>query len=400
MAEPGRGDGGRRYPHQVLNRARRCARPAPTRPTPSSPERRRRPGLRRRRGRRRAPTRTRLADLGDAYCYTVWVSSTPARSARAGAIGHGRPFNACPRPSALEVLHGPRRDHVAPPTVGLDGVLVPSNDNLVHGMTRGAGRRGLAHHTGSRSTSARRRRPAPDRPLRRGLARLLLDARRLGPRGRREDGRDPLGNADRHGWPGRRRPGRDLHRLRRRLGLHPRGDAPGVNNRFYALDPSNGAVIDYFPKVGDPRAPDSGAVTGMAAVDYAHGQVYFGTFLALAELALVPEAGPAVRRAAVRVGGSHAAVVGDIDGSPVVRSEPACTSATPPGDLWSINATDPLDRYSTCRPTRPDGRSRASRSRTANSNALYFSTTTRASHSAVPTTAPRFRREVVAPDRR
>jgi outer membrane protein assembly factor BamB len=28
---------------------------------------------------------------------------------------------------------------VAPPTVGQDGVLVPSNDNYVHGMTRGAG---------------------------------------------------------------------------------------------------------------------------------------------------------------------------------------------------------------------------------------------------------------------
>ncbi len=31
---------------------------------------------------------------------------------------------------------------MAPPTVGADGVLVPSNDNLVHGLTRGTGPNG------------------------------------------------------------------------------------------------------------------------------------------------------------------------------------------------------------------------------------------------------------------
>ena len=49
-----------------------------------------------------------------------------------------------------------------------------------------------------------------------------------------------------------------------------------TNNRFYALDPANGDVVDYYPKTGDPEQK-VGPINGAAAVDYATGRVYFGS---------------------------------------------------------------------------------------------------------------------------
>ncbi len=106
------------------------------------------------------------------------------------------------------------------------------------------------------------------------------------------------------------------------------GTRQASGNRFYALDPGNGAVIDYYPKAGDPLGLSAlGAVTGMATVDYARGQVYFAAYQATTLLALVPQAGPAVRRPAVRVGGPR---VQPSATSTAARSSAGtgCTSAT------------------------------------------------------------------------
>ncbi len=77
-------------------------------------------------------------DLGDAYCYSVFIEY-PSSNFSSGANAQGRPFNAVSGKTRWKYFTGLGATTVAPPTVGQDGVLVPSNDNFVHGMTRGTG---------------------------------------------------------------------------------------------------------------------------------------------------------------------------------------------------------------------------------------------------------------------
>jgi outer membrane protein assembly factor BamB len=52
--------------------------------------------------------------------------------------------------------------------------------------------------------------------------------------------------------------------------------APGVDNRFYAIDPITGAEIDYYDGVAD-TGKGFGPINGMATVDYASNRVYFAS---------------------------------------------------------------------------------------------------------------------------
>ncbi len=74
------------------------------------------------------------------------------------------------------------------------------------------------------------------------------------------------------------------------------------------------------------------------------------------------------------------AVTGDILGSPVVRGNRVYVGTTA-GLLWSVSATDPLDRYSHT-PTGPPEPINGFPFPDRGSTALYFSTTTRV-HGAV-----------------
>ena len=209
-------------------------------------------------------------NLGDAYCYSVFVEHTSPNFSSAGSA-QGRPFDAVSGKTRWKYFTALGATTVAAPTVGTDGVLVPSNDHFVHAMARG--------DTGGPWPSgwkpANLGSPAQARsaivPLAAGSRAFYstfdgwvhaIDAKtgailwetQIGTPPQPEAGGAPAGIFTAFGgaWDyilvGTRQP---------------------TNNRFYALDPATGAVIDAFP--GGPGDPvgEMGAVTGMAAVDYA-----------------------------------------------------------------------------------------------------------------------------------
>ena len=130
------------------------------------------------------------------YCYTVFVDYGGGPTGfSSGVAVKATPF--LPGKVKWKYFTGTGATTVAPPTVGQDAALVPSNDNFVHGMTRGA-----AGGTWPTNLEAGRPRlagadPVADRSLRRWLALLPQHAGRLGPRDRRQDRREDLGDADR-----------------------------------------------------------------------------------------------------------------------------------------------------------------------------------------------------------
>ena len=165
------------------------------------------------------------------------------------------------------------------------------------------------------------------------------------------------------------------------------GTRQSANNRFYALDPATGAVIDSFPDgPGDPVG-ELGAVTGMAAVDYARGQVYFGTFRGATNALWCLKLGPP-SDALQRGWEVPRAVLGRHRREPRHARRTACTSAPPRGSCGRSGPPTASTSTATRRPARRSP-SRASRSPTGGSSALYFSTTTRI-HSAVDNGAGNF----------
>ena len=149
------------------------------------------------------------------------------------------------------------------------------------------------------------------------------------------------------------------------------GTRQASNNRFYALDPGNGAVIDYYPKAGDPLGLSAlGAVTGMATVDYARGQVYFAAYQATTHSLWCLKLGPPSD--ALQYGwATTSAALGDIDGSPVLRGNRLYVGNID-GRLWAVDPTTGTGLYSWDTGT---ATSRDSRSRTARNGDVYFVTT-------------------------
>ena len=123
------------------------------------------------------------------------------------------------------------------------------------------------------------------------------------------------------------------------------GTRQASGNRFYALDPGNGAVIDYYPKAGDPLGLSAlGAVTGMATVDYARGQVYFAAYQATTYSLWCLKLGPPSD--ALQFGWvAPRAVLDDIDGSPVLRGNRLYVGNIN-GRLWAVDPTDGTGLYS------------------------------------------------------
>jgi outer membrane protein assembly factor BamB len=319
-------------------------------------------------------------DLGDAYCYSVFVEHT-SPTFSGGASAQGQPFDAVSGKTRWKYFTGLGATTVAPPTVGTDGVLVPSNDNLVHAMVRGAagGAWPTSWKPANLGSPAQARSPiVPFAGGSRAFFSTLdgwvhaIDAKtgavlwetQIGTAAQTGAGGAPAGIFTAFGgaW--------DYILV---------GTRQSANNRFYALDPATGAVIDSFPGgAGDPVG-EMGAVTGMASVDYARSQVYFGTFLGATNALWCLKLGPP-SDALQRGWEVPRAVTGDIDGSPVTRGARVYVGTTA-GLLWSIQATDGLGQYPHT-PVGPPESVKGFPFPDRNSQALYFSTTTRI-HSAV-----------------
>ena len=281
-------------------------------------------------------------NLGDAYCYSVFVEY-PSSNFSSGANAQGRPFNAVSGKTRWKYFTGLGATTVAPPTVGQDGVLVPSNDNFVHGMTRGAGGGTwpTAWKPANLGSPAQSRSPiVPFAGGSRAFYSTLdgwvhaIDAKtgailwetQIGS----VAGAAPAGVFVAYGgaW--------DYILV---------GTRQASNNRFYALDPGNGAVIDYYPKAGDPLGLSAlGAVTGMATVDYARGQVYFAAYQATTNSLWCLKLGPPSD--ALQFGWvAPRAVLDDIDGSPVLRGNRLYVGNIN-GRLWAVDPTDGTGLYS------------------------------------------------------
>ncbi len=330
--------------------------------------------------------------VGVEHCYTVWVQYGASYSLP-GATVQATPFNSSTGRVRWKYFTGLGATTVAPPTVGTDGVLVPSNDNLVHGLTRGTGPSGgtwpAAWKPANLGSQAQARSPiVPFAGGSRAFYSTLdgwvhaVDAKtgailwetQIGTAAQTGAGGAPAGIFTAFGgsW--------DYILV---------GTRQATNNRFYALDPATGAVLDSFPTAAELGVVgELGAVTGMAAVDYARGQVYFGTFGGATNALWCLKLGPP---SDALQGGSGwvvpKAVLGNIDGSPVTRGDRVYVGTTA-GLLWSIRATDGLDRYSHT-PTGVPEPIKGFPFPDRGSNALYFSTTTRV-HSAVDNGAADF----------
>jgi len=314
-------------------------------------------------------------DLNDAYCYAVFVEY-PSSNFSGGAHAEGRPFDAVSQKTRWKYYTGITT--VAAPTVGSDGVLLPSNDNYVHAMVRGDAGGGWPASWKPANLGSPAQARSPIVPFTGGSRAFYstldgwvhaIDAKtgavlwetRIGT----EAGGAPAGIFTAFGgaW--------DYILV---------GTRQAANNLFYALDPTTGAVIDSFPSAAElALVGEIGAVTGMAAVDYARGQVYFGTSGGATNALWCLKLGP-TSDALKRGWEVPRAVTNNIDGSPVTRGDRVYVGSTA-GLLWSIRATDGLDRYSHT-PTGPPEAIKGFPFPDRGSQALYFSTTTRV-HSAV-----------------
>jgi outer membrane protein assembly factor BamB len=286
-------------------------------------------------------THTGLA-LGDVFCYSVFLRYPPSvYSAAANATG--RPFDATTGRVKWRYFTGAAT--LVPPTVGSDAVLVSSNDRLVHAAVRGPA--GGAWPSGWSP-------PALGWPAQERSAIVPLA---VGPRVfyGTQDGWVQAIDAKtgakvwetRIGTAGGAAPAGIFTAFGGAWDYLLVGTAEADDNRFYALDPVSGAVIDYYPKAADTNS-GVGAILGMASVDYARGQVYFASrFGSSANTLWCLKLGPASDALTFGWAVSRTSV-GNFDGSPVLRGD-RVYAGNNAGVLWAVNATSgaPLYSYAT-----------------------------------------------------
>jgi hypothetical protein len=271
--------------------------------------------------------------LDQEHCYTVWVQYGAAWSIP-GATGRGRPFDSSGKVK-WKYFAGTGATTVAPPTVGTDGVLVPSNDGFVHAMVRG---------------SSGGPWPAPSwKPVNLGspaqvrspIVPLAVGSRAF--------------YTTQDGW---------VHAVdattgaivwETQIGIAAQAAPAGIFvafggawdyllvgtrqtnvNKFYALDPLTGGVIDVFPQGAEGGVSGMGQISGMAAVDYAGSRVYFGsrrgTLTDATETLWCLKLGPPVDALSLEW---KSGVPGEIDGSPVLRGTRVYVGDVD-GKVWSL----------------------------------------------------------------
>jgi outer membrane protein assembly factor BamB len=266
------------------------------------------------------------------YCYTVFVDYGGGPTGFSGGVSaKGIPF--LPDKVKWKYFTGTGATSVAPPTVGQDAALMPSNDFFVHGMTRGAsGGTWPASWTPPNLGSPAQAR-SPIVPFAGGSRYFVttqdgwvhaIDAQtgakiwetQIGPTAVAA----PAGVFVAYGGAA------DYILV---------GTSFGSNDHFYALDPANGAVIDSYPKLGDYGFGTLGAVTGMATVDYTRGQVYFAAKLTGNDSLWCLKLGPPTD--ALQPGwATPRTTLGDIEGSPVLRANRLYVGNTS-GRLWAVD---------------------------------------------------------------
>jgi outer membrane protein assembly factor BamB len=303
-----------------------------------------------------------------AYCYTVWVVY-PGPVYSAGLSASGRPFDAT---AQVKWKYFTGATAVAPPTVGLGAVIGASNDTGLHSMQRGpAGGPWPTAPWKPVALGSIAQARSPIVPLV-GVSLAFVAT---------QDGRVsaidtatgvPLWSTPLTPASGQAAPAGIFTAFGGAWSYVLVGTRENsTNNRFYALDPANGSVVDYYPKAGDPEQK-VGPINGAAAVDYATGRVYFGSLKVLGStetfwcLQLGPSADALTLQWTL-----HYTDVGDIDGSPVLRNGRVYVGNTT-GKLFSFNATDGGNRYAY---TAPDGTGiKGFAFPDRGSGALYFAT--------------------------
>jgi hypothetical protein len=215
--------------------------------------------------------------LDTSYCYAVWAWYGLSNwSTSTTAVG--RPFNATGK---IKWKYFIGTTTLAHPTVGTDTVLAPSNDNFVHAMTPGPYPAGGGW-------------PAPWVPV------------NFGSPAQTRSPIVPLGGVSRafyttqDGWVHaiNAATGARLWDVRIGTSVPIAGQAApagifaafggawsyllvgtrmDAGNKFYALDPITGGVIDVFPQGTELGVSGLGPISGMAAVDYPGRRVYFGS---------------------------------------------------------------------------------------------------------------------------
>jgi outer membrane protein assembly factor BamB len=274
---------------------------------------------------------------GQQYCYTVSYVGIPS----AGASRSARPFDSWATPVRWKLFTN--TSLMAAPTVGDDAVIAPSNDNYVHALQRDP----LSTEGGSW--------PDPWGPL--DLGAIAQHRAPIVPIGgvswafiATQDGRvhcvntatgalrwsTPLPEGSTVGAPAGIFVAGGLNYVLV-------GTSAASDNRFYALDPETGAVIDVFPRAADNVTGGLGAILGMATVDYDRSRVYFASRRGTAGMSLwCLDLGPSSD--ALRLGWSRD-LGADVDGSPVLRKGRLYV-----GDesklVWSIPAATGQGGYS------------------------------------------------------
>lgn len=270
--------------------------------------------------------------LNTNYCYTAWVVY-PGPAYSAAAQTTGRPFDATGR---VRWKYFTGATAVAAPTGGLDGVVAVSNDLGVHVMERGSSGGlwppqwspvqlgGVVQSRSSVVTSD-------------GVSRVFVTS---------QDGRVQAIDVTTGAviWstlltpaPAQAAPAGIFTAFGGAWDFILVGtNASAGSNRFYALDPADGAIIDYYPKTPDDVMVSMGPISQMASVDYATRRVYLGLVNPTTYSLLCLDLGPppdALRFA----WGMAVANVDQVVTSPVLRGGRVYVG-TDTNDVWSVPA--------------------------------------------------------------
>jgi outer membrane protein assembly factor BamB len=280
------------------------------------------------------------------YCYSLWLNYGGSYSPR--VYQSARPYDSHQAGNRVLWKLATGASLMPAPTVGGDGVIAVSNDRNVHAVDRNPG-----------SANAGLWPSVWVQPL--ALGALAHHRVPVVPRGTynaafisTEDGR--------------------VHAVDTRTGALlwstqlPEGSALGAPagifiagrydyllvgttsssqpNHFYALNPDDGAVVDVFPRSGEPGVSgDMGQVYGMATVDYANGRVYFASYRGTAQRALwCLDLGPPSDALRLRWSLDLGAGV-NVLGSPVLRNGRLYVGDES-GKVWSVPAGTGLGGYS------------------------------------------------------
>jgi outer membrane protein assembly factor BamB len=314
---------------------------------------------------------------GTQYCYRIWTD-LGGGSYAAGSTTHARPFdNSAGQPAApIAWAYTTGAAEMAPPGVGGDVVVVPSNDQIVHAVVRGSGTgAGLwpaSYVPRSVGGPVQHRPPLIPLPVVPGTAAFTL----LGSQDGSVYAVDAQTGAIR--WNASLLPaavqgapsaifaaygasyGVDFDRV-----VVGTRDASG-SNRFYALDAASGATVG-LPFDGGGTM-DIGIVNGSATIDYPTKRAYFTS-----RASGSPDTLWCFDVSASGLEYAWSRAAGDIDASPVVRGGVVYTSTTA-GDVMAYPADNGDPLWAAPLPTEAGG-VKGFIFADRQSQALYFSTT-------------------------